>query len=182
QFAFTGRCRKISRVLNSEVYVSKAFTTDKKIISLGKYCKKYYAIWDTGATGSVITSKVVEDCELQPTGRCRMHTASTIEDVNVYLVNFWLPNRMMIPNVRVTEGRIAGEVEILIGMDIINKGDFTISNLNGKTVFSFRMPSLECVDYVEEIKKLQSAKANKIGRNDPCPCGSGKKYKKCCGK
>lgn len=25
-------------------------------------------------------------------------------------------------------------------------------------------------------------KAPKIGRNDPCPCGSGKKYKKCCGK
>ncbi|HNX29395.1 MAG TPA: preprotein translocase subunit SecA [Syntrophomonadaceae bacterium] len=24
--------------------------------------------------------------------------------------------------------------------------------------------------------------ANKIGRNDPCPCGSGKKYKKCCGR
>lgn len=25
------------------------------------------------------------------------------------------------------------------------------------------------------------AKSNKVGRNDPCPCGSGKKYKKCCG-
>ncbi len=25
-------------------------------------------------------------------------------------------------------------------------------------------------------------KKNKVGRNDPCPCGSGKKYKKCCGK
>ena len=24
-------------------------------------------------------------------------------------------------------------------------------------------------------------KGNKVGRNDPCPCGSGKKYKKCCG-
>jgi preprotein translocase subunit SecA len=22
----------------------------------------------------------------------------------------------------------------------------------------------------------------KVGRNDPCPCGSGKKYKQCCGK
>lgn len=22
---------------------------------------------------------------------------------------------------------------------------------------------------------------NKVGRNEPCPCGSGKKYKKCCG-
>jgi preprotein translocase subunit SecA len=24
------------------------------------------------------------------------------------------------------------------------------------------------------------AGANRVGRNDPCPCGSGKKYKKCC--
>ena len=28
---------------------------------------------------------------------------------------------------------------------------------------------------------LQQAVSNKIGRNDPCPCGSGLKYKKCCG-
>jgi len=27
---------------------------------------------------------------------------------------------------------------------------------------------------------LRSLQANKIGRNDPCPCGSGKKYKRCC--
>ena len=27
----------------------------------------------------------------------------------------------------------------------------------------------------------RGAKAGKVGRNDPCPCGSGKKYKKCCG-
>ncbi len=32
--------------------------------------------------------------------------------------------------------------------------------------------------------KKQPAKVGgqKVGRNDPCPCGSGKKYKKCCGK
>lgn len=28
---------------------------------------------------------------------------------------------------------------------------------------------------------VQQRKTEKIGRNDPCPCGSGKKYKKCCG-
>ncbi|MDQ0220997.1 zinc chelation protein SecC [Peribacillus cavernae] len=28
---------------------------------------------------------------------------------------------------------------------------------------------------------ILSAKSEKVGRNDPCPCGSGKKYKKCCG-
>jgi len=34
----------------------------------------------------------------------------------------------------------------------------------------------------QDIKpKLRDATGKKIGRNDPCPCGSGKKYKKCCG-
>ena len=31
------------------------------------------------------------------------------------------------------------------------------------------------------VKKMPVRKV-KVGRNDPCPCGSGKKYKKCCGK
>nr|WP_300093720.1 SEC-C metal-binding domain-containing protein [Sedimentibacter sp.] len=39
----------------------------------------------------------------------------------------------------------------------------------------------------KEIKKDYNrskivVKGDKVGRNDPCPCGSGKKYKKCCGK
>ena len=32
------------------------------------------------------------------------------------------------------------------------------------------------------ITDRESAKKRKIGRNERCPCGSGKKYKKCCGK
>ncbi|AEM78053.1 preprotein translocase subunit SecA [Thermoanaerobacter wiegelii] len=32
-----------------------------------------------------------------------------------------------------------------------------------------------------EDKKQPVVKGKKVGRNDPCPCGSGKKYKKCCG-
>ncbi len=36
----------------------------------------------------------------------------------------------------------------------------------------------------QEIKKQQTVKntEKKVGRNDPCPCGSGKKYKNCCGR
>ena len=33
-----------------------------------------------------------------------------------------------------------------------------------------------------KTKKATPKRVNKIGRNDPCPCGSGKKYKQCCGK
>ncbi len=34
----------------------------------------------------------------------------------------------------------------------------------------------------DTVKSSPVRKGNKIGPNDPCPCGSGKKYKKCCGK
>ena len=37
-------------------------------------------------------------------------------------------------------------------------------------------------DVKEEGTKKAPKRVNKIGRNDPCPCGSGKKYKQCCGK
>ena len=45
-------------------------------------------------------------------------------------------------------------------------------------------------DKPEDIKDLEillntpktRIAEKKVGRNDPCPCGSGKKYKKCCGK
>ena len=35
--------------------------------------------------------------------------------------------------------------------------------------------------YKKEKSSHTVVKAPKVGRNDPCPCGSGKKYKKCCG-
>ena len=35
--------------------------------------------------------------------------------------------------------------------------------------------------YLEQKKSGTVVKGKKVGRNDPCPCGSGKKYKKCCG-
>jgi hypothetical protein len=40
----------------------------------------------------------------------------------------------------------------------------------------------QTVNMQEMVQKGTVHKENKVGRNDPCPCGSGKKYKKCCGK
>jgi len=33
----------------------------------------------------------------------------------------------------------------------------------------------------ERRRRYRAAKTPKIGRNDPCPCGSGEKFKRCCG-
>jgi hypothetical protein len=43
------------------------------------------------------------------------------------------------------------------------------------------IPQLRVKGDTLRSRRLSAAKARgKIGRNDPCPCGSGKKYKKCC--
>ena len=34
---------------------------------------------------------------------------------------------------------------------------------------------------IEEIEEKPEIDTTNVGRNDPCPCGSGKKFKKCCG-
>jgi predicted aspartyl protease len=184
--AFTTAYQGVSRVLINEVYISTAIKSSSKQIRRPPDSRQYKALWDTGATGSVITRKVVDECGLKPIGIANVHHAKGIATSPVYLVSIFLPNGVCFPSLRVTEGELAGNVEVLIGMDIIGRGDFAISNRNGKTVFTFRMPSLERTDFVEQIKNTPKARSvsppHKVGRNDPCPCGSGKKYKKCCGR
>ena len=38
----------------------------------------------------------------------------------------------------------------------------------------------ELIEKTEKVKPIQAQ--GKVGRNDPCPCGSGKKFKACCGR
>jgi preprotein translocase subunit SecA len=45
----------------------------------------------------------------------------------------------------------------------------------------FEKPNLRPLpDEPFEFDAAEMKIGNKVGRNDPCPCGSGKKYKKCC--
>ncbi|WBJ98836.1 UPF0149 family protein [Methylocystis parvus] len=45
----------------------------------------------------------------------------------------------------------------------------------------WRLESHDLGDMTPVSSPLTSTSFGKVGRNDPCPCGSGKKYKKCCG-
>lgn len=170
----------------NEVFVSEAYPPPKPSNiplgpSKGIVHKKFFAIWDTGATNTVITQKVVQECGLKPTGMVKVFHADGETITNTYLVNIRLPNKVEVCQIRVTEGILTGQADVLIGMDIIGRGDFAVTNKNGKTVFSFRMPSVERIDFVEQPYKEDPVKLpSKIGRNAPCPCGSGKKYKHCC--
>lgn len=182
--SFTSSYDRLSNVLANKVQIGPAF--DSSLNQPPPTCTGFVAIWDTGATGSVITSTVASACGLKPISMAKVHTASGEHVTSVYLVSILLPNNVGFSQVHVTEGIIAGEAEVLIGMDIIGQGDFAVSNRDGKTVFTYRAPSLERIDFVKQqpatIVDNTVTPMHKVGRNEPCPCGSGKKYKKCCGK
>ena len=79
-----------------------------------------------------------------------------------YQVDIVLPNNVVFPNVQVTMGQFTG-ADILIGMDIITRGDFTVTNSGGQTKFSFRQPPQEHIDFVQQGRSTQ-ASPNKQNR------------------
>lgn len=93
-----------------------------------------------------------------------------------------------------------------LGLEIVNASDVDSDSTNGEVKFIasyiqnnqrhdlkehsqfkkydgrwYYIGGVENYDKVESMPQVvQQRVANKIGRNDPCSCGSGKKYKKCC--
>lgn len=104
---------------------------------------------------------------------------------NSYLVNVYLPNMVAIPGLVVSEFEEIAQFGMIIGMDVIALGDFSITNHGNETWASFRVPSVDHIDYVADANRATFAG---VGRNDPCPCGkkdiSGRsvKFKKCHGR
>lgn len=170
---FTTQYPRLSRVLNNFVEVESVINSTKRL--------KIMAFWDTGAGISLIRPEVARELNLQPVSMTTISTpTSKDEPCNVYLINLYLPNHVVVQKVHVVEGIPSG-CKMLIGMDIISLGDFAVSNFKGRTMFSFRMPSMSEIDFCKHSYLLPVKNENKVGRNDLCPCGSGKKYKQCHG-
>ncbi len=181
--SFTASYNGLAATLHTKVRIQTAF--DQKGVHPLPPKTEYTAIWDTGATKTAISQRVVTDCALQPTGMCKVQTAAGEKTTCTYFVSLYLPNMVYIPQIRVSQVDLVG-ADVLIGMDVICAGDFAVTNFGKKTTLSFRMPPGECIDFVRpkpaSDKKAERIPVKNLGRNDPCHCGSGKKYKKCHGK
>jgi len=143
-------------MLQTECRASAAFDPAATPPNAHPKYQPFQAIWDTGATGSVITQAVVDACGLKPTGMKQVFGVGGPELAETYLVNIGLPNGVAFSNVEVTKGKVLGP-QMLIGMDIITTGDFSISNVDGRTIFSFRYPSMKVVDFVKQADVHQQA-------------------------
>lgn len=176
---FTTKYNGKSSVLQSEVKISSAIDDNGKP-NIQFNNKNWKGLWDTGATKSLITANVAKELDLKVVSKCYVSNAHGTQESNCYYVNIALPNRVVVPNLLVVEGTPNG-CDLLIGMDVIGIGDFAVSNYNNLTTFTFRVPSKDTIDFVEHTYLLPTKKESQPGRNTPCPCGSGKKYKYCCG-
>jgi len=143
--AFTIEYDGIVNALYTNCGIYKAFkpTTQYKINPTN-----FKALWDTGATDTVVSKKVVDALKLQPTGITGMVHADGKTTVNTHSVSIFLPNDVVISAIRVLECNLPSDIDILIGMDIISKGDFAITSSNGKTKFSFQMPSTHDIEFI----------------------------------
>lgn len=154
--ALTLRHPGILRVIKTQCSVCAAFnpaTTPKE--KWNPFIHTFEGIWDTGASSSVITQHVVDTLGLKPTGMTLVNHAGGQEYQETYLVNIALPSEIAFHSLPVTKAPLTG-THLLIGMDIITGGDFTITNKGSETIFTFRVPSSARTDYVKEEDRLTS--------------------------
>lgn len=152
--SFTVSYSGISRQLMSEV-----------AIKYNEQTIKVQGQWDTGATGSCLSHDVVKNLKLVPTGKKQVRTPSGSRIINTYIVDILLPNNVLITECEVMDSEIGAQgIGALIGMDIISEGDFAVSNVNGKTVFTFQCPSKHRIDF-SKMARIQQVIGPAHGKN-----------------
>lgn len=146
------------------------------------------ALWDTGAVPTCISESLARKMGLKPVDSQEAIGANNEPfDAKVYCIKLRMGN-FVIPFIQVLGLPMDGSGhDLIIGMDVISRGDMCLTNFNGHTVLTFRTPSMEKVDYVEEMtmnnKCIKMHQLNmQQHRPDKCACGSGRDFNNCHGK
>jgi len=148
--------KKVDELI-SLVNICPIFSLNKTIRNIPVEVK---ALWDTGAVVTCIKSNLWKRLQLYS-----LDAASNVVLTGVggeVVANYSIINLFLTPNLEIEYCPVymidfPGDAEILIGMDIINLGDFAISNTDSKTSFSFVLPPFpDRIDFLDKIKKFNS--------------------------
>lgn len=137
-------------------------TSETEIIDMSQVSKKIKvkALWDTGAMMSAITPEAAKSLNLVSYDRKKVKGINNeVSLAGIARVRIKLPNITEI-KCDVLICNLVKDIDLLIGMDIIQLGDFSISNGAGKTLFTFAMPPLE--DKADLYEKANAV--NKINK------------------
>ena len=118
-----------------------------KVIA-GSRSLEVLAIWDTGATRTCVSTVLAEKLGLKSRGTSTAITPAGRDLFPSFLVDLELPNGVIVTDLKAMGTQIHKQhIGVLIGMDVITQGDFAVSCKDGKTQFTFRMPSMADADY-----------------------------------
>ena len=137
------QCVVESVVTDCYVYSPEDFFGGQRV----KRVKTARTLWDTGASTTLISNRITNVLGLQPIGEACISGYNQGADIRkAFLVHLGLPTGDIVTDVVVTEID-TDDYDVVIGMDIISKGDMALTNKNERTTFSFRIPSEEEIDF-----------------------------------
>ena len=129
--------------------------------------KECPALIDTGATNTCISNELATELSLVAVSTTEKLTAAGRTTCDVYVVDLILHGG----RVHISQNKVIAinlteqvDVEMLMGMDILTHGDFSLTNSNGMTIASFRVPSILSTDFVPETRRHQQYEAEKNKR------------------
>jgi len=115
-------------------------------------------LWDTGATVTCVKPTLFDRlklCLYDITDHTKLSGIGGEVEANFTFMNLFFSPTFEIKYCPVYVVDFPGDADILIGMDIIEKGDFAVCNADNKTSFSFAMPSFP--DRINLAEKAEAA-------------------------
>ena len=74
----------------------------------------------------------------------------------------------------------AGAIEKIVGDEKVEQLQDKVDDMQNQ-VAAGKMQAVDVAEFMRQMRTKPVVRDyKKVGRNDPCPCGSGKKYKNCC--
>jgi hypothetical protein len=105
--AFTIQADGIVRQLVTDAYVKPIYSTENQ----NSDPVKFRALWDTGATNSVITDQVVKMCDLQPIGMRQVSSTAGIDTRPYFVVSIGLRENLWFDHAHVTLAKMESEFD-----------------------------------------------------------------------
>jgi len=143
------------------------------------------AFWsEYGAVERSIYSKVLANHKNVIKGKIS-DLSEEYDTTNIFFMGFLDGiNESLLETIDLEKLEDSSEIELKIDFEKLY-----FNMLDAKADYLYELPQWEGIFSKEKRKEIQVSwretktivNENKVGRNDPCPCGSGKKYKKCCG-
>ena len=139
------------------------------------------ALCDTRATNSCIKNSIALKYSLPICREVTCHGVNGINKVNTYLASIILSTNDIVHEIELTSCDDSVSIDMIIGMDIITKGEFIINTCNGITTYSFQLPAPTFLS-LDQIMLHPNVKIYLNEEDKQCPCSNLLPFNLCCKK